>query len=313
MQNFISKDSPYVLCWNENSSQTMPIVDSNVNLQTTEYGYNIQIKGQVSEPVIIYTSAAVKNHAKHEINLAENASADIIEIMLDDNSNSSNTLTTTINCDKHSKLNHCIIQQSTDNLNISQQAKCEISQQAGSLVKSNVFCLGSNASKLDLTIKLLGNDAYCETNALAYTSNEQTQKVLFNVEHIHPNCTSKSTARGVLQDKSLSDFTGKIHIHENAKNSDADLQIKNILRSSTAQAFSKPELEIYNKDVKASHGSSTGKLDLNMVFYLRSRGIALQDAIAMLIDGFMAPVIDSCAIPNIAKYVRNAIGIANEK
>src|SRR6185369_9854583 len=110
-------------------------------------------------------------------------------------------------------------------------------------------------------------NAVCHAANLAYTNGSEKQSVLFNIEHIHPHCTSASLARGVLKDKSITDFIGRITVQHGAKKTVADLQIKNLLCSPKAQSTNRPELEIYDDDVKCSHGSSTGQLNQEALFY----------------------------------------------
>jgi Fe-S cluster assembly protein SufD len=86
-------------------------------------------------------------------------------------------------------------------------------------------------------------------------------------------------------------FNGKVHVHVDAQKTNAYQQNKNILLSDTATMNSKPELEIYADDVKCSHGSTTGQLDADAMFYLRSRGLSQRSALALLLTAFASDVL----------------------
>ena len=220
---------------------------------------------------------------------------------------SNNAVSTDINCAEGSKLAHCILQHAADNSSITQQSITTIYQAASSTSTSNVFSFGGGLNRIELAIALQGVNAECHASCLAFTHGTETQEMLLKIDHESEFCTSKSLARGVLKEKSITDFVGRITVHPGAKKSSADLQIKNLLCSPKAQATNRPELEIYNDDVRCSHGSTTGQLDADAMFYMRSRGIDELEASAMLIAGFIQPVIDSCTIPLIAEYIRTLV------
>ena len=116
------------------------------------------------------------------------------------------------------------------------------------------------------------------------------------VEHAAPGCSSHELYKGILGDTSHAVFRGKIHVHQAAQQTDAYQSNQNLLLSNDADITSKPQLEIYADDVKCSHGSTTGQLDADAIFYLRSRGIAEKDAVAILTRAFADEIVDR--IPN---------------
>jgi Fe-S cluster assembly protein SufD len=111
------------------------------------------------------------------------------------------------------------------------------------------------------------------------------------VHHMAPNCTSDENYKGVLADKATGVFNGKVKVYQDAQKINAYQSNKNILLSDSASINAKPELEIYADDVKCSHGSTTGQLDQQALFFLRARGISETKATDMLIKGFMAEIV----------------------
>lgn len=111
------------------------------------------------------------------------------------------------------------------------------------------------------------------------------------VHHTAPNCTSDENYKGVLSDKATGVFNGKVKVYQDAQKINAYQSNKNILLSDSATINAKPELEIYADDVKCSHGSTTGQLDQQALFFLRARGISESKATDMLIKGFMAEIV----------------------
>lgn len=307
--HFLSTESPYTFVRHDNSGQTIPDNCQYFVVNLNEDGVTINIKESsiIDEPLILINSAATLNKSRNTINIGTNAQVKIIQYLMSDDADSNNSVSTTINCAAGSNLQHCILQHSNENSTITQQSITKIHQAANSNVTANIFSFGGGLNRIELAIALQGSGAECVASNLAYTHETEIQEVILAIDHEAEACTSKSIARSVLKDKSITNLTGKIFVHQNAKKTAADLQIKNLLCSPKAQASNKPELEIYNDDVKCSHGSSTGQIDADALFYMRSRGISLEEATEMLIAGFIQPALECCPIPTVTEYVRKMI------
>lgn len=309
MQQVLATNSDLVFVWHENSGQTSPSNSPQVQTTINSQGFQINVAADavINDPIIILNSVAEINKCHTNVNLGPNSIVQIIEYVMADDLNTNNTTTTTINCAAGVQLKHCIILQAKTDASIAQQSITTINQLENTKVISNIFSFGGGLSKIELAIALQGQNSHCETSSLSFTQGAQTQDILLKIDHLVPNCTSNSIARGVLKDKSITDFVGKIIVHPGASKTLADLQIKNMLCSPKAQANNKPELEIYNDDVRCSHGASTGQINEEAIFYMRSRGIGEAEATSMLIDGFIKPAIESCTIPQIAEFVTGMI------
>ena len=112
------------------------------------------------------------------------------------------------------------------------------------------------------------------------------------VEHIKPNCGSRQLYKGILKDTSKGVFHGRILVHNEAQKTDAKQTNRNLLLSEKAQVDTKPQLEIYADDVKCTHGATTGQIDNEALYYLRARGINLEDAKLIMIRSFTEELLE---------------------
>lgn len=119
------------------------------------------------------------------------------------------------------------------------------------------------------------------------------------VEHSLPNCFSNEIYKGIISDNATAVFNGKILVRPNAQKTNAYQSNKNILLSDNATINTKPELEIYADDVKCSHGATSGALDSEQLFYLRSRGVSLETARNLLLSAFGEEIIEKIALQQV--------------
>ena len=127
------------------------------------------------------------------------------------------------------------------------------------------------------------------------------------INHKNKNTFSASNQKNILRENSKSIFYSKSTIDKKSSNAEAQQNNKNMLLSKKATVHSNPQLEIYNNDVKCSHGSTTGELDEDMLFYLRTRGLSLNKAKKMLLEGFLNEFIDSIGNNEATKNLKNKI------
>jgi len=123
------------------------------------------------------------------------------------------------------------------------------------------------------------------------------------VNHNSPQTHSSQFVKSILFDTSTGVFNGRTVVHENAQKITAHQTNKNLLLSKTAKMNSNPQLEIYADDVKCSHGSTTGQIDEDALFYLQSRGISKMDAMELMVAGFANEVLDKIPHPEIKKIL----------
>lgn len=140
--------------------------------------------------------------------------------------------------------------------------------------------------------QLTEENSEAEIYGLACLKGEEEAHVHALVEHIAPHARSRQHFKSVLKEKSRFSFEGKIYVKPIAQKTEAYQLNNNLILSDEAAGYAKPNLEIFADDVKASHGATTGQLDEEMLFYLRSRGLKLEQAREWLIEGFCKEILD---------------------
>lgn len=169
----------------------------------------------------------------------------------------------------------------------------------GSFLKSDLVTFGGDLLRHDYKVSLLGEMAEVELRGLAPLTGAKQAHVHVHVEHSAPSCRSHQLFKNVLLAKSRSSFTGKIYVKRVAQKTQAYQLNKNLVLSDLAMAFSKPNLEIFADDVKASHGSTIAQLEEEHLLYLRTRGISLEEAQALLIHGFCEEILEKISIASL--------------
>jgi Fe-S cluster assembly protein SufD len=168
-----------------------------------------------------------------------------------------------------------------------------------------VFTFSGALIRNNLSIALNDEFAECHLNGLVLSKNQQLVDNHTLVDHSKPNCQSNELYKGIAADKSSLTFNGQIFVEKDAQKTNAYQSSKNILLSDDATVNAKPELEIYANDVKCSHGTSTGKVDENALFYLKARGIGEMSAKKLLLHAFAHEVIGKVSDKNTALLVEN--------
>lgn len=183
----------------------------------------------------------------------------------------------------------------------------QVNQQKQSVFSTNNFTLSGSLVRNNLNIVL--DDEFIEThlNGLYITKGNQSVDNHTLVDHRKPNCNSNELYKGIIEEKSTATFNGKIYVRRDAQKTNAFQSNKNILLSDDGTINTKPQLEIYADDVKCSHGTSTGKLDEDKIFYLRARGISEASAKKLLMHAFASEVVDGIKIEELRAYVEDKI------
>jgi Fe-S cluster assembly protein SufD len=178
-----------------------------------------------------------------------------------------------------------------ENSNSSQISNTYIHQEAKSNFTSNTQSLHGGLIRNNIDVKLNGEGAVNNTYCLFLADGDQHMSTYTNIHHAKPHCYSQQLVKGVLDGNATGAFNGKIYVGKGAIKTEAYQRNNNILLSGTAKMNTKPLLEIYNDDVKCSHGATIGQLDTNALFYIRSRGIGYTEAQHLLMYAFANEVI----------------------
>ena len=214
-------------------------------------------------------------------------------------------INTSINCflDEGSSLNHINIQSDSQKaVNIN---KVYVKQSRESQYTFFHLTLESQLSRLDIKNDLNGEGAECSLNGLSLSSKNEQLGSHILTNHYSPNCLSSQNFKNILHEKSSGIFNGKTVVHQDAQKTDSKQSNKNLILSNNASMNSNPQLEIYADDVKCSHGSTTGALDEDAIFYLRSRGLSLINAQKLLMEGFAVELFDVIKDDSIKTFIIN--------
>ena len=147
--------------------------------------------------------------------------------------------------------------------------------------------------RLPLKVRMTGEGAQANISGIFITGADEKVNIAVDVFHDVHRCTSRQLFKGIAGGNSKVDFYGKIIVAQDAQKTEAYQENHNILLSDDARVNTKPQLEIYADDVKCSHGATVGRLNEEEQFYMRSRGIPEQEARALQMISFLAPVLES--------------------
>ena len=146
---------------------------------------------------------------------------------------------------------------------------------------------------IKLDVKLAGEGAEANIYGAYVCGGEEKVKIAVDMHHDLPHCNSRQLFKGIAGGASRVDFYGKIIVAQDAQRTEAYQENHNILLTDGAKVDTKPQLEIYADDVKCSHGATIGRLNEEEQFYMRSRGITLEDAKVLQMISFIAPVLEN--------------------
>jgi Fe-S cluster assembly protein SufD len=178
-----------------------------------------------------------------------------------------------------------------------------IHQEAGSHLRLTAVTIGADLARNAVAARLAAPGARIDLAGLNVTSGRQRHDTVATIDHTAPRCTSRQRVRGVVDDHGRGSFSGEIIVRPGADGSDADQSNRNLVLSADAQADIRPWLRILADNVACTHGATVGRLDDDALFYLRSRGIPLTLARAMLIAAFVDDITDGIAPPTLRQHV----------
>ena len=191
------------------------------------------------------------------------------------------------------------IRLNTEGQTVQHMGTTGVRQQRSSRFESHSVGFGGTLRRHDLHVRLEGEGAECKLNGVVVTQGTQHYDNHTTIEHVAANCNSEETYRNIAADKSHAIFNGRIHIHQDAQKSNANMSNKNLLLTNGAEIDTKPELEIYADDVKCAHGATIGRLDDESIFSLVSRGVSRRDAKVLLTMAFINELVDQIPVEQV--------------
>ena len=293
----------------ENSNSLLSL-----NNAFTNKCYKISIKEDyaLNKPLVVYhiTNSKIKSkniNLKLEFQLEENSSLRLIDLFNDSGENNFINIFYNFDLKKNSILKNYKIDK-IQNKNI-RYSYNNIEQETNSVSETFIFSSGSNFSKNEVNCNLNGEYSSAFVNGIFSLDNEQQHEIRTIINHLVENTKSYQLIKSVLGKNTKSAYQGKIFVDPKAQKTDGYQLSKAILLDKTSEFNAKPELEIYADDVKCSHGSASGSLDENTIFYLMSRGLNYQQSKELLINGFLLDVIEKITDSEIKNLIKNIIGL----
>ena len=284
-------------------------------LATGGFSLKISKNYKLKKPLVIYNnfSNSLKEkivNYKNSIILNENSELNLINYI--NNSSKDNFMVNileNIKVKKDSSLNNILINNSQCSGYFYKYIKSDLEK--NSKFENYLLSSGLKFNKLDIEINL--NEEYSNSSVFSALNlmNNEHQEIKTRINHNKPHCHSYQKIKNVLNHESKGVYQGKIFVKNIAQKTDAYQLSKALILNDAAEFDAKPELEIYADDVKCSHGSTSGSIDLNSIHYLRSRGIPEKEAYQMLINGFLCEILEKMSDGKIKNFFKRKIRETN--
>ena len=303
---------------NENSKLDDKLNNNNslidLNNAFTNKSYKILIKKDYSfkKPLIVYhtTNETIKFkniNIRLQFQLEENSSLRLIDFFNDSEDKNFINIVYNFDLKKNSALKNYKIDKK-QNKNIKYFFN-NIDQEANSVSETFILSSGSNFLKNEINCNLNGKFSSAFVNGIFSLKDNKQHEIRTTINHLKENTKSYQLIKSVLGKDSKAIYQGKIFVNSKAQKTDGYQLSKAILLDETSEFNAKPELEIYADDVKCSHGSASGSLDENSIFYLMSRGLNYQQSKELLINGFLLDVVEKITDSEIKNLIKNIIGL----
>jgi Fe-S cluster assembly protein SufD len=254
------------------------------------------------------TTNGVMSSPRIDVRLGRSSKATLVEhhIGLNAEANFTNAVLD-IHVNDQASLEHIRVQEdAANNFNVS-SVHATVAKDASYL--SHQYVLGAGLARTDIQVALAGSEALTELHGLVFANQTQHLDVRTVIDHQVPNTRSVEDYRGIADHRGRVVFNGKVIVSKDAQKTDARQSSRNLLLSPQAEIDTRPELEIYANDVKCAHGATVGQLDATALFYLQSRGIARDEAKALLTHAFAAEVIERIPVPAVRDHVLSRLAV----
>ena len=285
-----------------------------LNNAFTNKCYKISIKKDYSlkKPLIVYhttnnTIVSKNINLRLEFQLEQNSSLRLIDLFNDTAEKNFINIFYNFDLKKDAILKNYKIDK-IQNKNIKYSYN-NIEQDINSISETFILSSGSSFFKNDINCNLKGEYSSAFINGIFSLKANQQHELKTTINHLVQNTKSYQLVKSVLGKDSKAIYQGKIFVNSKAQKTDGYQLSKAILLDETSEFNAKPELEIYADDVKCSHGSASGSLDENSIFYLMSRGLNYQQSKELLINGFLLDVIEKITDSEVKNLVKNMIGL----
>ncbi len=287
---------------------------SDLNSAFNNKSFKIVVKEgyQLIKPLIIYHTTNSKIWSKNinlrlNFELYEKSSLRLIDLFRDTSEKNFLNIFYNFDLKENSILKNYKVDK-FENKNIKYSFN-NIEQDKNSISETFILSSGSNFCKNEINCNLNGEYSSAFVNGIFSINNNKHHEIRTIINHLTENTKSYQLIKSVLEDSSKAVYQGKIFVNSKAQKTDGYQLSKAILLNKDSEFNAKPELEIYADDVKCSHGSASGSLNEDSIFYLMSRGLNYQQSIELLINGFLLDVVEKITDPEVKNLIKNMIGI----
>ena len=291
------------------------ILDFNNAFFTPGFEIKVDSNASIKKPIVIYNYFS-KDFDGNNINnknfiyLDKNSKAEIYEKnIFEDEKDLFFTKNLDIELEQDANLVKYYLNSTNNNKTIYNFIRSKLKQNS-EFEKFN-FSYNVSSCRDEIITDLNGTNAFVSLNNIQHLSQKCFHEIKWEINHNEENTRSSQFVKSALHDDSVAAFQGKIFVDSKAQKTDGYQLSRALLLSDRSKFLSKPELEIYADDVKCSHGSSSGSIDQESIFYLRSRGINEQQAKRMMIEGFLAEVINKVKNEDVRNIFYNKLNEIN--
>jgi len=287
---------------------------SDLNNAFTNKCFKILVKKgyQLAKPLIIYHSTNSKIWSKNinlrlDFELDKDSSLRIVDLFNDTSEKNFLNIFYNFELKENAVLKNYKVDK-FKNKNIKYSFN-NIEQDKNSISETFILSSGSNFVKNEINCNLKGEHSSAFVNGIFSLDDNQHHEIRTIINHLTENTKSYQLIKSVLDQSSKAVYQGKIFVNSEAQKTDGYQLSKAILLKKESEFNAKPELEIYADDVKCSHGSASGSLNEDSIFYLMSRGLNYQQSRELLINGFLLDVVEKITDAEIKNLIKNMIGI----
>ena len=298
----------------ENKINTNSLLNLNSALSEDKISIIVKEGYITNAPLVIYNNYSEKKsnliNSNISINLEKNSSLKIINLSNENSINSFSNNSQNIYLSDNAILkfyslnykNNTNMSYSFSNIDLNKNSHCEYF----------ILSAGAKFLKNEINCSLNKDHGSIFINGIINLENENHHEIKTIVNHNEENCKSYQLIKCVLNDNSKGIYQGKIFVDSKAQKTDGYQLSRALLLNEDTEFNAKPELEIYADDVKCSHGSTSGNIDENSIFYLMSRGLTYKQSKQLLINGYVAEVVEKITDKDIKDFVKKLLGISDE-
>ena len=288
------------------------LIDLNKAFSNKYFKILIKKGYSIKKPLIIYHLTNEKMKSKNinlrlDFELEQNSSLKLIDFFSDITDTNFMNILYNFDLKKDSILKNYKIDKSF-NRNIKYSYN-NIDQEKNSISETFIFSASSDYFKNEINCNLKGEHSSAFVNGIFSLKDNKQHEIRTSINHLVENTKSYQLIKSVLGKNSKAVYQGRIYVDSIAQKTDGYQLSKAILLDETSEFNAKPELEIYADDVKCSHGSASGSLNENSIFYLMSRGLNYKESKELLINGFLLDVVEKITDAEIRNLIKNMIGL----